>query len=154
MSWMRDFRAFLLRGNVVDLAVALVVAVAFGAVITALVEDFITPLIAAIGGQPDFSALDFTINESTFRYGHFINQVLSFVIIAAAVFFLIVKPMNALIARSRREPPADPTTRKCPECLSEVPIAARRCAFCASELAPVTSGDGRGAVEAPSLPPR
>jgi large conductance mechanosensitive channel len=128
---MRDFRAFLLRGNVVDLAVALVVAVAFGAVITALVEDFITPLIAAIGGQPDFSALDFTINESTFRYGHFINQVLSFVIIAAAVFFLIVKPMNA-----------------------QVPIAARRCAFCASELAPVTSGDGRGAVEAPSLPPR
>ena len=93
-----------------------------------------TPLLAAIGGQPDFSALDFTINDSTFRYGHFVNAVISFVLIAAVVFFFVVMSVNELIARSRREPPADPTTRKCPECLSEIPLAAHRCAFCASEV--------------------
>jgi len=134
MKILNDFRQFLLRGNVVDLAVAIVIGVAFGAVITALVEDFLTPLIAAIFGKPDFSALDFTINDSTFRYGDFINKVITFVTIAAAVFFFVVVPINALIARSRREPPADPTTRKCPECLSEIPIDARRCAFCASQV--------------------
>ena len=134
MKILNDFRQFLLRGNVVDLAVAIVIGVAFGAVITALVADLLTPLIAAIFGKPDFSALDFTINDSTFRYGDFINKVITFVTIAAAVFFFVVVPINALIARSRREPPADPTTRKCPECLSEIPIDARRCAFCASQV--------------------
>jgi large conductance mechanosensitive channel len=132
---LREFKQFLLRGNMVDLAVAIVLGVAFGAVITALVEDFITPLIAAIGGQSDFASLDFTVNGSTFRYGHFINQLISFVIIAAVVFFFVVRPINWLIARSRREPPADPTTKKCSECLSEVPMAATRCAFCTSTLA-------------------
>jgi large conductance mechanosensitive channel len=134
MKILNDFKQFLLRGNVVDLAVAVVIGAAFGAVITALVEDLLTPLIAAIGGQQDFSALDFTINDSTFRYGDFINKVITFVTIAAAVFFFVVVPINALIARSRKEPPADPTTRKCPECLSEIPIDARRCAFCTSEV--------------------
>jgi len=132
---LRDFKQFLLRGNMVDLAVAVVIGAAFGAVITALVADFITPLIAAIWGQPDFSTLDFTINGSTFKYGHFLNQLISFVLIAAVVFFFVVRPINSLIARSRKEPPADPTTRKCPECLSEVPVAATRCAFCTSSLA-------------------
>jgi large conductance mechanosensitive channel len=134
MKILNDFKQFLLRGNVVDLAVAVVIGAAFGAVITALVQDLLTPLIAAIGGQQDFSALDFTINSSTFRYGDFINKVFTFVMIAAAVFFFVVVPINALIARSRKEPPADPTTRKCPECLSEIPIDARRCAFCASQV--------------------
>lgn len=131
----REFRTFLLRGNVVDLAVAVVIGVAFGAVVTSLVEDLVTPLIAAIAGEPDFSALTFTINESTFRYGNFINQVVTFVLVAAAIFFAVVKPMNALIARSRREPTPDPSTQKCPHCLSEVPVGATRCAFCTSELA-------------------
>jgi large conductance mechanosensitive channel len=137
MKILNDFRQFLLRGNVVDLAVAVVIGVAFGAVITALVQDLLTPLIAAIGGQRDFSALDFTINDSTFRYGDFINKVFTFVMIAAAVFFFVVVPINALIARSRKEPPADPTTRKCPECLSEIPIDARRCAFCTAQVSAV-----------------
>ena len=136
MKMLNDFKQFLLRGNVVDLAVAVVIGAAFGAVITALVQDLLTPLIAAIGGQQDFSALDFTINDSTFRYVDFINKVITFVTIAAAVFFFVVVPINALIARSRREPPADPTTRKCPECLSEIPIDARRCAFCTSAVSP------------------
>jgi large conductance mechanosensitive channel len=138
MSLANDFKAFILRGNVVDLAIAVVIGAAFGAVITALVEDFITPLIAALGGQPDFSALSFTINDSIFRYGHFLNAVISFLIIAAVVFFLVVVPLNALVARSRREPTPDPTTRKCPECLSEIPLAARRCAFCTAEVEPAT----------------
>jgi len=134
MKILNDFKQFLLRGNVVDLAVAVVIGAAFGAVITALVQDLFTPLIAAIGGQQDFSALDFTINDSTFRYGDFINKVVTFVAIAAVVFFFVVVPINTLIARSRKEPPADPTTRKCPECLSEIPIDARRCAYCTSQI--------------------
>jgi large conductance mechanosensitive channel len=137
MKIFNDFRQFLLRGNVVDLAVAVVIGAAFGAVITAMVEDLLTPLIAAIGGQQDFSALDFTINDSIFRYGDFLNKVFTFVVVAAAVFFFVVVPINALIARSRKEPPADPTTRKCPECLSEIPIDARRCAFCTSQVGAV-----------------
>jgi large conductance mechanosensitive channel len=129
-----EFKKFLLRGNVIDLAVAIVIGVAFAAVVTSLVQDLITPLLA-IPGETDFSDLTFTINDSTFFYGRFINALISFVLIAAAVFFLIVKPINALIERSRSEPvTADPTTRKCPECLSEIPIAAKRCAFCASPL--------------------
>lgn len=136
---MKDFKAFLLRGNLVDLAVAVVVGVAFGAVVTALVKDLITPLIAAIGGQPDFSAIGFTVNKSRFLVGDFINSVVSFVVIAAVVFFLVVKPVNALIARSRRDPSPDPTTTRCPECLSEIPIGARRCAFCTAALASPTA---------------
>jgi large conductance mechanosensitive channel len=132
---MREFRAFLLRGNVVDLAVAVVIGLAFAAVITAFVSDLMTPLIAAIGGQPDFSTLDFTINGSTFKYGHFLNQLIAFVIIAAVVFFFVVKPVNYLIARSRKEASADPTMQKCPDCLSEVPVGAKRCAFCTSVIA-------------------
>src|SRR3989337_2990615 len=102
MGILNDFKAFLLRGNVVDLAVGIVIGIAFGAVVTALVEDLITPLIAAIGGQPDFAALDFTINDSTFRYGDFINKVITFLTIAAAVFFFVVLPINALMARSKK----------------------------------------------------
>jgi len=131
---LKEFKTFLLRGNVIDLAVAVVIGAAFGAVITAFVTDFVTPLIAAIGGNQDFSALNFTINGSTFMYGHFINQLISFVLIAAVIFFLVIMPINALIARSRKEPPSDPTTTKCPECLSEIPIQARRCAFCTEVL--------------------
>jgi large conductance mechanosensitive channel len=131
---LRDFRQFLLRGNVVDLAVAVVVGAAFTAVVTALVKDLITPLIAAIAGKPDFSALYFTVHNSTFRYGDFANAIFSFLTIAATVFFLVVVPINALVARSRKEPPADPTTKKCPECLSEIPLEARRCAYCTSQV--------------------
>jgi large conductance mechanosensitive channel len=129
---MKGFKAFLLRGNVVELAVAVVIAVAFGAVITAFVKDLVTPLVAALFGKPDFSNLTFTINHSKFLYGDFINAVLAFVVIGAVIYFFVVVPYQAMVARSRREAPADPTTKKCPECLSEIPIDARRCAFCTS----------------------
>ena len=129
---MKGFKAFLLRGNVVDLAVAVVIGVAFGAVVTAFVKDLVTPLIAAIGGQPDFSSLYFTVNRSKFMYGDFINSILAFLVIAAVIYFFVVLPINMLVERSRKEPPADPTTKKCPECLSEIPIGAHRCAFCTS----------------------
>lgn len=128
----KDFKQFLLRGNVVDLAVGIVIGVAFGAVITALVADLLTPLIAAIAGKHDFSALTFTINGSRFLYGDFINALIAFISVAAAVFFFVVRPVNALMARRKTEPPVDETTRQCPECLSEIPIAANRCAFCTS----------------------
>jgi large conductance mechanosensitive channel len=130
---LKEFKVFLFRGNIVDLAVAVVIGIAFGAVITALVADIITPLIAAIFGSHDFSALTFTINNSTFLYGAFINAVISFVLIAAAVFFVVVKPMNAMAARRTKEEPAA-TTRDCPECLSEIPLAAKRCRFCTAEV--------------------
>ncbi len=130
----KDFKTFLLRGNMVDLAVAFVIGAAFGAVIAALVKDLITPLIAALFGKPDFSGLTFTLNHSVFRIGDFINAVVAFVLVAAAVFFFVVVPVNKLMARSRREPPPDPTTRKCPECLSLIPVGARRCAFCTSPV--------------------
>lgn len=133
---LKGFRQFLLRGNVVDLAVAVVIGGAFGAVVTALVKDLITPLIAAIVGKPDFSAISFTINGSQFPVGDFINALVSFLLIATAVYFFVIVPMNAFMARMRRgEAPPDPTTKKCPECLSEVPIAARRCASCTSVIA-------------------
>ncbi len=131
---LRDFRQFLLRGNVVDLAVAVVVGSAFGAVVAALVADLLTPLVAAIVGSHDFSALTFTIHHSVFRYGAFLNAVIAFVSVAAAVFFFVVRPVNALVQLAHREPPPDPTTRKCPECLSEIPAEARRCAFCTAQL--------------------
>lgn len=131
---MNDFKQFLLRGNVVDLAVGVVIGVAFGTVVSALVKDFITPLIAAIAGKPDFSAINFTVNGSVFAVGDFINAVIAFILVAAAVFFFVVKPMNYLVARSRKDPPAEPTTMKCPQCLSEIPIGAKRCAFCTASL--------------------
>ncbi len=127
---LKDFKTFLLRGNVVDLAVGLVIGVAFGAVVTALVADLITPIIAAIIGKPDFSALTFTINGSAFRYGAFINALIAFVAIAAAVFFFVVRPMNALMARRKRVPDPESETTPCTECLSEIPKLARRCAYC------------------------
>jgi large conductance mechanosensitive channel len=132
---MKGFKEFLLRGNVLDLAVAVVLGAAFGAVVTALVKDLITPLIAAIAGKPDFSAIVFEVNGSKFPVGDFLNALISFLLIAAAVYLFVVLPVNALMERRRRgEAPPDPTTRQCPECLSQVPIAARRCAFCTSPL--------------------
>jgi large conductance mechanosensitive channel len=133
---MNDFKAFLLRGNLVDLAVAVVIGVAFGAVITALVGDLITPLIAAIGGQPDFSGLTFTIHHSQFKYGDFIDALLSFVVVAAAVFFLVMKPVNALLARRQHD---EPTTKPCPHCLSEIPVAATVCAYCTRDVQPASA---------------
>ena len=133
---MKGFRQFIMRGNVLDLAVAVVMGVAFGAVVTALVKDLITPLIAAGVGKPDFSAIQFEVNGSKFLIGDFINALVSFLLIAGAVYFLIVLPMNALMARLRRgEAPPDPTTKECPECLSTIPIAATRCSHCAIPLA-------------------
>ena len=127
---LKEFKQFLLRGNVVDLAVGVVVGAAFGSIVTALVSDIITPFIAAIAKVPDFSGLYFTINESKFMYGHFINALVSFLLVAGSIFFFVVKPMNLLVARSRKEPPADPTTKKCTECLSEIPLNAKRCSHC------------------------
>jgi large conductance mechanosensitive channel len=136
---LQGFKQFVLRGNVLDLAVAVVIGAAFGAVVTALVKDLITPFIAAIVGKPDFSAIEFTVNGSKFPIGDFINALVSFILIAAAVYFFIVLTMNTLLARMRRgEAAPDPTTRKCPECLSDVPIAARRCAFCTTSFAEAT----------------
>jgi large conductance mechanosensitive channel len=132
---LKDFREFILRGNLIDLAVAVVVGTAFAAVITSLVEDLMTPLIGALGGEPNFSALTFTINESRFRYGDFINALLAFLIVSAVLFFFVIKPVNALLSRLRTEPPVDQLTHKCPECLSEIPVEARRCAFCTAQVA-------------------
>jgi large conductance mechanosensitive channel len=131
-----EFREFILRGNLVDLAVAVVIGTAFTAVVTSMVEDLVTPLIAAIGGESDFSALTFAINESEFRYGDFINALLTFVIVAAVLFFLVIKPVNALLSAMRTEPPVAEQTHQCPECLSEIPVSARRCAFCTAQVAP------------------
>jgi large conductance mechanosensitive channel len=136
-----EFKEFLLRGKVVDLAVAVVIGGAFGAVVTSLVQNLITPLIAAIGGQPDFSEITFSINGSEFGIGLFINALIAFLIIAAVIFFFVVKPVNLLMQRAKTEDPADPTDRKCPACLSDVPIAATRCAFCTSDLPPATQSE-------------
>lgn len=135
-----EFKQFLLRGNVVDLAVAVVIGGAFGAIVTSLVDNLITPLIAAIGGQPDFSEIGFTINNSTFNVGLVINALLAFIIVAAVIFFFVVKPMNMLVSRANASPPADPSERKCPFCLSDVPVEASRCRFCTSELPAPTVG--------------
>jgi large conductance mechanosensitive channel len=134
MAMLKEFRDFVLRGNVVDLAIAVVIGAAFGALVTTLVSSFITPLVAAIGGKPDFSALAFTINGSRFTYGVFLNALISFLILAAVVFFLIVRPLNALADRRRTESPVAEVTRACPECLSQIPTGARRCAFCTAEV--------------------
>jgi large conductance mechanosensitive channel len=132
---LKEFRAFILRGNLVDLAVAVVLGTAFTALVNAFVKDIITPVIAAVGGEPDFGDLAFTINDSRFAYGNFINALLTFLIIAAVVFFLIVKPVNTLMARFRTEPDVEQETRECPECLSQIPVGARRCAFCTTQVA-------------------
>jgi large conductance mechanosensitive channel len=132
---LQGFKQFMLRGNVLDLAVAVVMGAAFGAVVTALVKDLITPFIAAVVGKPDFSAIQFTVHGSRFPIGDFINAIVLFILIGAAVYFFIVLPVNKLTARlGRGQAPPDPTTKKYPECLSGVPIAARRCAFCTSSL--------------------
>ena len=144
---LKGFRTFLLRGNVVDLAVAVVIGGAFGAVVAAPVKDLLTPLIAAIVGKRDFSAIQFTVNGSQFLIGDFINAIVSFVLVAAAIYFFVVTPMNMMMERRRRgETPPDPTTKKCPECLSEVPLAARRCAFCTQPFEPVRARDVDEAV--------
>jgi large conductance mechanosensitive channel len=129
------FKQFILRGNVVDMAVGVVIGAAFGGVVTALTKDLLTPLIAAVVGKPDFSALHFAINGTMFPVGDFINACVSFLLIAAAIYFFVVTPVNALVSRMRKAPaPADPTTKKCPECLSEIPIDARRCSHCAQPV--------------------
>jgi large conductance mechanosensitive channel len=137
---LKEFKAFLLRGNVVDLAVAVVIGAAFGMVVQALVKDLITPILAIPGGSPDFSTLSFSINGSTFFYGDFLNVVIAFASIAAAVFFFVVKPVNALMARRKTEPDVESTVRDCPECLSSIPSAAHRCAFCTAEVTPTAAG--------------
>ena len=139
MTILQDFKKFILRGNMVELAIAVVVGTAFTATVNALVANIITPLIAAIGGQPDFSDLKFTINSSEFTYGLFLNALISLVIIAAVVFFLVIQPLNKLKAVSTKSKKTDdPTTKKCPECISEIPIKATRCAFCTAKLAPAS----------------
>ena len=129
------FKKFILRGNVVDMAVGVVIGAAFGGVVTALTKDLLTPMIAAVVGKPDFSAISFKMGDTLFPIGDFINAAVSFLLIAAAVYFFVVTPVNALVARMRKDPaPADPTTKKCPECLSEIPIDAKRCAHCAQPV--------------------
>jgi len=137
-----EFRSFVLRGNVIDLAVAVVIGAAFGAIVTSLVENIVTPIIAAIGGQPDFSGLTFTINNSVFRYGAFLNSVISFLIIAFVIFFLVVKPMNTLMARFKPSDTEPTLTKECQFCLSAVPVGATRCPFCTSELAIEVTASG------------
>jgi large conductance mechanosensitive channel len=132
---LKEFRQFILRGNLVDLAVAVVVGTAFTALVNSMVKSLITPLIAAVFGKHDFSNLAFTINGSRFLYGDFINALITFLTVAAVMFFLVIKPVNALMERFRTEPDVDKETRDCPECLSAIPVGAKRCAFCTTELA-------------------
>jgi large conductance mechanosensitive channel len=132
---LKDFKAFILRGNVVDLAVAVVVGAAFGAVVTSFVKNLLTPLIS-IPGKNTFSNLTFTVHGSVFSYGTFLNDLVSFVLIAAAIFFFVIKPINVLAARRKKGQEAEPGTRDCPECMSEIPDRARRCAFCTAEVQP------------------
>jgi large conductance mechanosensitive channel len=132
----KGFREFVLRGNVVDMAVGVVIGGAFGAIVTAFVKDLLTPLIAALVGKPDFSAYTFEINGSKFLYGDFINAVIAFLLVAAAVYYFVVLPVNALMARMHKdETPAPPATKKCPECKSDILIDARKCAYCTSQVA-------------------
>ena len=136
------FKQFILRGNVIDMAVGVVIGAAFGGVVTAFTKDLLTPLIAAIVGKPDFSAISFTIGSTVFPVGDFLNAAVSFLLIAAAVYFFVVTPINALVSRMRKAPaPADPTTRKCPECMSEIPLEARRCAHCAQPVTKSAAAD-------------
>ena len=135
----KGFKQFMLRGNVIDLAVAVVIGAAFGAVVTAFVTNILNPLIAAIIGKPDFSAFSVSVNGGVIAYGLFLNALISFLLIGAGVYFFMVAPMNAWKARQARgQASPDPTTKKCPECLSDIPIAARRCAFCTSPVSAAT----------------
>ncbi len=127
MNMLNEFKKFLLRGNVVDLAVGVVIGAAFGTVVTVLVKDLLTPLIGAIAKVPVFFDLSFTLRGSLFMYGDFLNALISFVLIAATVFFFVVKPINVLMARTKQDKPVEPDTKRCPECLSEIPLAAKRC---------------------------
>ncbi len=129
---LKEFKQFLLRGNVIDLAVGVMIGAAFSSVVNALVSDILTPLIGAIAKVPDFSNLTFTLNDSIFPYGHFINTLISFLLVATAIFFFVVKPMNIFLARAKKA--KDPTTKKCPECLSEIPLLAKRCSQCTTKL--------------------
>ena len=131
---LKEFKDFILRGNLVDLAVAVIIGIAFGALVNSFVEELVTPLIALIGGQPDFSGYNFKISGTEIGLGDFINALISFLIIAAVVFFFVVKPVNALTARRKVESETEHPTRECPECLSEIPAPARRCAFCTAEV--------------------
>jgi len=127
---LKGFKEFLFRGNVVDLAVAVVIGAAFGAIVTALVKDLVTPIIGAIGGKPDFSGIYFTLNNSKFMIGDFINALTSFIIVALVIYFVVIIPMNKMMARMKRGEKVDPTEKTCPECLSLIPLKARRCKFC------------------------
>ena len=131
---MKDFREFLLRGNLVDMAVGVVIGLAFAAVISALVADLVTPLLAAIGGSPDFAALKFRVNNSQFLYGAFLNALIAFLIVAAVLFFLVIKPVNAIMRRRATEPEVDSPTTPCPRCLSQIPVGATKCAFCTADV--------------------
>ena len=131
---LKGFKQFVLRGNVVDLSVGVVIGASFSAVISSLVKDILTPFISAIFKAPDFSGLMFTINGSSFMYGNFLNALIAFLIVAAAIYFFVVTPINTLISKTRKEKPLDPTTKKCSECLSEIPLEAKRCAHCTSIL--------------------
>jgi large conductance mechanosensitive channel len=133
-GWIGEFKTFILRGNMVDLAVAVVIGAAFGAVVTSLVQNVIMPIIGAIGGKPSFDQYWWPINGSEIKIGTFITALVAFVILAAVVFFFVVKPVNWLMSRRKTELPADPTTRECPYCLSSIPVAASRCAFCTSDV--------------------
>lgn len=135
---LNDFKEFILRGNVVDLAVAVVIGTAFGLVVAAFVKDLLTPIVAAIFGRPNFATMHFTINNSEFLLGDFINQVIAFLSVAAAVFFFVVKPVNFLAARRQKGAEPDSDDRPCPECLSQIPKAATRCAHCTTAVAPLT----------------
>ena len=132
----KGFRDFILRGNVLDLAVAVIIGGAFGKIVASLVGDVLTPLIAAVVSQPDFSAIVLNVGKGHIKIGNFMNEVVSFVMVAGTVYFVIVLPVNKLLARMKKPaPPAPPATKPCPECLSAIPIAARRCAFCAQPVA-------------------
>ena len=135
---LKEFKAFLLRGNVVDLAVTVVIGAAFGAIVTAFVKDLVTPLVAAIGGKPDFSGIYFTVNASRFMVGDFINAVVAFLMIAAVLFFLVIRPIQRLMPKPSVQ--ANPSTRECSECLSSIPTAARRCAYCGQPQEIAVSG--------------
>lgn len=139
---MSGFKKFLLRGNLVDLAVAFVIGAAFAALITALVEDFITPLLGLIGGKGLFGDRTFSVGKSVFKYGHFVNALIAFIILAAVLYFFVVVPFSKLLDRFKKEPEPDAPTRDCPECLSSIPAAATRCAFCTAQSAPTAPTAG------------
>ena len=130
----KDFKTFILRGNVIDLAVGVAIGAAFAAVVTSFTKNLLTPILAIPGSKPSFASLDFTIRHATFKYGAFIDDLISFVLVAGALFFLVVRPINKLMARRKTEPDVMSTTRDCPYCLSSIPIAASRCAFCTADV--------------------